>query len=259
MKSDFDIINYSFKEEIKLIAIADLHYGSKCFDSRKWKMIKEKIISTPDLYVVIIGDMIDNQTRNSHEPFDNTVRPMEQKLWLVKELVDIKDKILAIAPGNHENKKDNKSSDDNILFDVAYKLGIEDRYRDNMAFIKIQLGDRNEHYRQTYTFGITHGVGGGNLTGTSVNRNERFGMVFDGLDCLITAHSHKPALTKPSKIVIDSKNNVISEKPFWQIIATSFVNYGGYALKGQLNPSSFMEQEITLKKEQPKNLEIRIK
>lgn len=259
MKNDFDMITYSFKDEIKIMAIADLHYGSKYFDSRKWKDTKEKIATTDDLYIFIVGDMIDNQTRNSHEPFDNTARPMEQKLWLVKELADISHKILAIVPGNHENKKDNKSSDDNILFDVAYKLGIEDRYRDNMAFVKIQLGERNEHGRQSYTFGLTHGVGGGNLTGTSVNRNERFGMVFDGLDCLITAHSHKPVLSKPSKIVIDTKNNVISEKPFWQIIATSFLNYGGYALRGQLNPASFMEQEITLTKGEHKNLEIRIK
>lgn len=259
MKNDFDMITYSFKDEIKIKAIADLHFSSQNFDNKRWKAVKEEIINTPNMYVFIVGDMIDNQTRNSHEPFDNTVRPMEQKMWLVNELKDFAPRILAIVPGNHENKKDNKSSDDKILYDVAYMIGIPERYRDNMAFIKIQLGDRNEHNRQTYTFGITHGVGGGALTGSAINRNERFGMVFDGLDCIITAHSHKPALTKPSKIVIDGKNNTISEKPFWQIIATSFLNYGGYALRGQLSPASYMEQELTLKKERPKNIEIKVR
>lgn len=260
MKNDFEMLSYNFCNEIIIVPVADLHYGSPNFNLDKWKLIKNKIISTDNMYMFIIGDMIDNQTKNSHDPFGNTIRPHEQKIWLTEELKPLADKgkVLVVVKGNHENKKDNVASDDEILYDVCYKLGIEDRYRPNMAFIKIQIGERNGT-RQTYTFGITHGTGGGTLTGTSVNKNEKFGMVIDGLDCLITAHTHKPVLTKPCKLFIDTKNNKITFKSFWQIIATSFLDYGNYALKGQMNPSSFMEQEITLKKTTNKQLEIKVK
>lgn len=265
MKDDFDIINYKFKEPIRVIPIADVHCGSINFNIKRWKDFKEYITSHDDIYVVIVGDLIDNQTKNSHSPFSISVidgvamTPFEQKKWLVNELTDLKEKILCGVSGNHETRKDNKATDQDIMYDVFCKLDIEDKYRPNMAFIKIQIGERKEYYRQTYTLGVIHGSGGGTLTGSAINRNERFGYVIDGLDCLISAHVHKPAITKPMKLVIDSKNNKVSFKPFYQVIATSWLDYGGYALAKELNPSSFMQQEIILTKNKPKELEIKIK
>lgn len=265
MKDDFDIINYKFKEPIRVIPIADVHCGSINFNIKRWKNFKEYITAHDDIYVVIVGDLIDNQTKNSHSPFSISVidgvamTPLEQKKWLVNELTDLKEKILCGVSGNHETRKDNKATDQDIMYDVFCKLDIEDKYRPNMAFIKIQIGERKEYYRQTYTLGVIHGSGGGTLTGSAINRNERFGYVIDGLDCLISAHVHKPAITKPMKLVIDSKNNKVSFKPFYQVIATSWLDYGGYALAKGLNPSSFMQQEIILTKNKPKELEIKIK
>lgn len=265
MKNDFDIIKYKFKDQIKIIPIADVHCGSINFNLKRWKQFKEYILKEDNIYIVIVGDLIDNQTKNSHSPFNVSVidgvamTPFEQKKWLVRELTDLKEKILCGVSGNHEAKKDNKATDQDIMYDVFCKLDIEDKYRPNMAFIKVQIGERNDYNRQTYTFGITHGSGGGTLTGSAINRNEKFGYVIDGLDCLITGHTHKPAITKPMKLVIDSKNNKVSFKPFYQIIATSWLDYGGYALAQQLNPSSFMSQEIILNKSKIKELEIKVK
>ena len=60
-------------------------------------------------------------------------------------------------------------------------------------------------------------------------------------------------------MVIDPKNNKIGFKPFYQIVATSWLDYGGYALAKQMNPASFMEQEIRLTKNKIKALEIKVK
>lgn len=264
MKNDFDLITYKFDNEIIIVPIGDIHIGNINFDLERWKKFKEKLLSTDNMYIVLVGDLIDNQTKNSHSPFSIAVidgiamTPFEQKKYLINELKDIKQKILCGVPGNHEAKKDNKATDQDIMYDVFCKLDIEDKYRPSIAFLKIQIGKRNEHNRQTYTIGITHGSGGGTQTGSAVNKNEKFGYSFDGLDCIIVGHTHKPAITKPMKLVIDSKNDKISFKPFYHVIATSWLKYGGYALAGQLTPSSFMEQELTLKKDTNKKIEIKV-
>jgi hypothetical protein len=93
---------------------------------------------------------------------------------------------------------------------------------------------------------VLHGAGGGMLTGGAVNRNERFGYVIDGADCLIVGHTHKPFVTQPSKIKIDPYNNKVDIKPFKVVSSTSWLNYGGYAAQKMLLPNSHAPQVITL-------------
>lgn len=265
MREDFEIITYKFENEIRVVPIGDLHIGSIEFNLDRWRKFKQYILDNDDIYIFLLGDLIDNQTVNSHSPFNISVidgvamTPIEQKKFLAKELFDLKDRILCGVTGNHEARKDNKASDQDVMYDVFCKLDIEDKYRPNMAFVKIQIGNRNDYGRQTYTFGVLHGSGGGTLTGSAVNRNEKFAYTIDGLDCLIVGHSHKPVITKPLKLSIDSKNNKVGFKPFYHIIASSWLDYGGYALAKQLTPASHMEQEIKLSKNKVKSLEIRVK
>jgi hypothetical protein len=70
-----------------------------------------------------------------------------------------------------------------------------------------------------------------------VNRNERFGNVIEGLDCLIVGHTHKGTVTKPSKIVIDRKNDKVSMSHYTVISMVSWLNFGGYAMQKMLLPA----------------------
>lgn len=265
MKSDFEIISYKFENEIKIIPLADMHIGSPNFDIEKWEETKELLRKDKNIYLIINGDTCDNQTLNSHSPFNINVingmamTPMNQKIYITNELKEFKDRILCGCPGNHENRKDNNASNTNIMYEIFCKLDIEDRFRPNMCILKINIGNRNENNRKCYTIACTHGSGGGTQTGSAVNRNEKFSYIFDGLDCLIVSHSHKPVITKPQKIVIDSKNNRVSFKSYLHIISTSYLKYGDYALAKQLTPSSFMLQVLTLTKGKEKNIEVNIK
>ena len=83
-----------------------------------------------------------------------------------------------------------------------------------------------------------HGAGGGINTGGSVNKNERFASVIDNLDCLITGHTHKGAVTKPAKLVIDTRTNTVSVKPFTVVTIQSWLSYGGYAMQKMLLPAA---------------------
>jgi hypothetical protein len=166
---------------------------------------------------------------------------------MVEMLRPLKPRILAMVSGNHE-RRSGKDADDDPSYDIATKLDIEDYYRRDTAFVKIQMGDNrnNGALNPTYVIAVTHGAGGGIFTGAAVNRAERFGYVLSGSDALILGHSHKPFITQPSQIIIDPRQNQVYMRPFKVISCTSWLRYGGYAMQKQLLPSSNAPQVMTL-------------
>ena len=249
MRNDFVPIIKCFEsnDDIKIYPISDLHIGSEECLEKQFLNFKTKLLSEPNSYITISGDMMNNGTKGSVSPYDDTMKPREQKQWLMDNLKDITHKILCVVPGNHEYRSV-KEVDDNPLYDVCCKLNLEDIYRENGAILIIRIGDMkgNGVRNPTYTGCVIHGSGGGFLTGSSVNKNERFGYAFDGLDFLIAGHTHKPINSVPSKIVIDKHNKKVSFRPFRVITATAWLDYGSYAFRKQMLPASHCLNELLL-------------
>ena len=250
MQKDFDLLTYHFEnnDDIEIYPISDVHLGAAEHMDVEWDSFCSHLLEKPNAYVTLGGDLINNSTRNSvANVFEETMRPREQKKRMAEMLEPIKSRILCAVTGNHE-RRSVKDADDEPTYDIMCKLDLEDIYRENIAFIKIQVGNVKSSgmTNPTYTLVVTHGAGGGILTGGSVNRNERFGYVVDGMDCLIVGHTHKPFVTQPSKLKIDTHNNKVSIRPFKVVSSTSWLNYGGYAAQKMLIPSSYAPQIIRL-------------
>lgn len=256
MKNDFDMIAHRFDSDITIYPISDVHLGSLEHNKEEWEKFINDIKEDPNAYIILAGDLMNNATRSSVSSiFEETIRPSLQKKKLIEYLTPIKDRILCAVSGNHE-RRSLKDADNDPTYDIMCKLDLEDLYRPNIAFMKIQL---NKYGKATYTFAVTHGAGGGIFTGAAVNRNERFGYTIDGLDCLIVGHTHKGTVSKPSKIVINPKMNDVSIKPFTVVNTQSWLSYGGYAVQKMLLPSSAATadsgQKLKLKKT-AKNLSV---
>ena len=241
MENDFKLIVRNFKNNITIYPISDVHLGSLEHNEQEWKAFVEKIQNEPDSYIILAGDLMNNATRSSvSDIFDEVLRPRVQKERMIEYLKPIKNKILCAVSGNHE-RRSNKDADNDPMYDIMCKMDLEHLYRKNIAFMKIQLGKPSKsrpNNGAAYTFAVTHGTGGGIYTGAAVNRNERFGFTVDNLDCLIVGHTHKGTVSKPSKIVIDPRQNVVTIKPFTVISTQSWMSYGGYAVQKMLLPSS---------------------
>ena len=257
MLPDFEIIQHQFLggHDITIVPISDVHLGSPGCMEQEFMQFLETVKATPNLYLTLGGDLIDNGTRSSvTNVFRATMFPSEQKKMMAKLLEPVRDRILCFVPGNHE-RRSGKEADDDPVYDIAAKLDLEHLYRENIAFLKIQLGVQEydngtktkADLRPTYCLVLVHGAGGGLLTGASVNRGERFGYVIDGMDALIVGHTHKPFTTQPGKIQIDPHNNLVQVKPFKVICATSWLQFGGYAARGMMLPSSHCLQTLTLR------------
>lgn len=231
MRNDFEMIVHELAWDmphVNVYPIGDLHIGSAQFDIGKWKKVKQMILADPYAKVVLVGDMMDNGLKNSKtNPYEATMRPREQKEWLKRELADIADKIIAATDGNHEKRSINEV-DDSPLYDVLCKLDLEDLFRENMAFIKINVGQRNADRQVSYSIALTHG--------SSKAKTQKFTYAIDGVDIFINGHTHQPNSGFPAKIVMDTKNNVVKLRPYTHLVVPAFTAVGGYSLAGLYLP-----------------------
>jgi hypothetical protein len=256
MLRDLEPIIIPFGEipDITIIPVYDLHIGSEHFDKGVWERFVSQLQKADNTYFVLGGDCLDFGITNSMTlPYEQTMRPREQKAYLAETLAPIKDKCLCGISGNHEYRGV-KAIDDNPLFDVFAKLDIEDRYRENGAFLFMSFGkrktdngtDTDGKNRPFYCMMVHHGTGGGMYIGSQTYKQERYASMVEGLDILVTGHTHKPITFPGAKLVCDPRNKKVTVKEFRVITANAWLDYGGYAMRKMLPPTSKTMTEIYL-------------
>lgn len=259
MLNDLDLIVHKFDKDVTIYPIADVHLGAMEHAEPEWQKFLKKV-ENENAYLILAGDLLNNGIRSCKfvNPFDEAIRPRDAKRRMVEYLKPLKDRILCVVSGNHE-RRTYKDDDQDLTYDICAKLDIEHLYRENIAYMKIMCGKHknngHDRWRCNYGFAVTHGSGGGIYTGAAVNRNERFGNVIDGLDCLVTAHSHKGFITKPMKIVIDLNREIVKTTHYTVTSCVSWLNYGGYAARGMLLPAQICDpQRIHLAQREEKKI-----
>lgn len=243
------VVDFPKGKDISIKAIGDLHIGSKQFSEERWKKWKTDL---GDSYIVVVGDCIDNGIIHSVGMYDQTMMPSAQKEWLYEELKPYAEegRILCGCGGNHE-KRSKKQTDTDPLYDVFCRMKIEDRYRPSMAFCFLRIGGADHKnltskYRPSYCMLVTHGNGGGQMIGAGLNRVQRYGSVIEGLDLMISGHTHRPATFPSGKLIMDMRNKAILERQFVSVVVSSMMDYGGYPLDAMLTPTGHTDTEIIL-------------
>lgn len=114
--------------DITIIPIADLHIGDRNSNTKLIKETIERIKDEPNTYCIINGDLCNMALKDSKsDVYSDSLSPMEQILEVIKLLEPIKDKILIMSTGNHEDRTQKNTNVDVIRL-VARELGIENRY-----------------------------------------------------------------------------------------------------------------------------------
>jgi len=251
MLSDNELIVHKFpRQDVCIYPISDVHLGAAEHLEREWSAFCAHLLDDPHAYITLGGDLLNNAVKNSvSNVYEERLRPREQKRLIVEMLTPLRERILCLVPGNHEWRSA-REVDDEPTYDIACKLDLEHLYRQNMAFVKLQFGDNRKGKgsdNPTYVLAVTHGAGGGILTGAAVNRAERFAYVLDGIDGIIVGHTHKPFVTAPEKLSVDPQHNTVYRRPFVVVNTSSWMAYGGYAARKMLTPSGYRPQVLTLR------------
>ena len=231
MLDDFHLIQLNFEEldYLNIYPLGDVHIGSKECDMDLLKKWVEMVKNDPNGAVVIIGDMLNNGLRNSKtNVYEEVLSPMQQKEVCYELLNPIADKILAGCSGNHEYRTV-KEVGTNPLYDVFCRMRIEDRYRENVCFIKLTVGKQGKN-PNTYGVVLTHGRG--------KNKDEKWTYSVDGCDCFISGHTHLGTHQPMGKIRMDLTHNKVKTVGYQHIVVMPFQQYGGYAIRNKYMPSS---------------------
>lgn len=232
--SDFQPIICNLPKDIDyadIYFIHDIHYGSELFDEKKWKALKSKILEDSKAYVCFIGDMMENAIPNSKSDiFTQRCSPAEQKEWATEQLIDLKDKTIAVVAGNHENNRTTKVSGIYPLYDCCVIAGIGERYRNNIAFIDIGIGFVDAK-RQKHYFGQIQHKAKDIKTVCSADYT-------DGIDFFAYGHDHEAKDRPRAKLVFDAHNKVIYKRNIECLNSGSFCKFGGYGAREAYRPQS---------------------
>ena len=90
---------------LKLYVLSDVHLGDANVDIKSLEKILNFIKNTPECYCVLLGDILNTALKNSKSDiYSETLSIMDAQKLALKLLEPIKHKILAMTPGNHENR-----------------------------------------------------------------------------------------------------------------------------------------------------------
>lgn len=235
-------IKYTQRKEdlsntIKLYVLSDMHLGDANADIDTLKKIIAFIKDTPNCYCILLGDILNTALKNSKSDiYTETMSVMDAQKLALELLTPIKDKILAMTPGNHENRVWREVGVDLSLW-LAEKLGLQDKYRNNAIALSISFGkDINGKPFRLNVFGQHGTYGGGRRLGAAMNALEDLDGIVGNSDIYIRAHTHQPIQGSRNVYMFNELGNLI-EKTKYYFNAPSVLNYGGYALNSGYRPT----------------------
>lgn len=233
--------------QVEIHTFADEHVGDEHCDVKRLLDRIEYVKNTPSAYCILNGDIIDNATKTSiGDTYTQVFAPMEQLKKAVEMFAPIKDKILCITHGNHENRTYKKEGI-NLSYLIASQLGLADRYTPTSAVLFIRFGKMSRGMKESkgsghirkicYTMYVLHGSGGGRKAGAKAIRLEDMASIID-TDIYVHSHTHLPMVMKQGFHRIDLSNSYVAKVDKLFVNTAANLKYGGYGEAGEFKPAS---------------------
>ena len=226
--------------ELQLIPLADLHIGDLSSDFKLIKDMIEYIAKTPNCYCILGGDLMDTAIASSvGDTYAANLNPMEQIELVQKLFTPIKEKVLAIVGGNHENRV-YKSDGIDMTRIFANQLGLADKYSSTTALLFLRFGRENKegHGRKhCYSIYMAHGARGGRKEGGKLNALADLAEIVDA-DIYVCGHTHLPATFKNGFYRASAITSSVQYVTHTFVNTAAALNYGGYGEVQGYKPAS---------------------
>lgn len=235
-------------DSIEIHPLADLHIGDKCCLFKDIQQELDYIKNTPNAYCLLDGDLMDTAISNSvGDTYAQDLTPSEQIKHCVAIFGPIKNKILAVCGGNHENRIYKQDGID-ITALMCDELGISDKYSSTAALLYIRFGKEAKTSggrKVRYSLYMLHGNGNGRKEGGKLQRLADLCEIIDA-DIYVAAHVHQPAGFRNKFYRCDPKNNGVMKVEHLFVNTAAWLEYGGYSEKMALKPGSGINPVIML-------------
>lgn len=254
-KIHFDLSTF---EEVEVLPLADIHIGHHLCNEFALKNTIEYILEEPEnpnraRICLLNGDLTESVTKSSKGSlYDMKYSPQTQIAMMLDYLHPLtktserypQGKILSYCSGNHDFLR---YSDTGVTASetIAVHLGLQERYSNDGCYSFIKLA-RMDCPKETWLSTIynQHMTGGGTTIGAKANRVSR---ISNGVvaDIIVGSHLHSP-ITFKEDIVLPFKGTIV-QKTITYVVTNAFLNYGDYAQRMGLKPSSIAIPKIIIK------------
>jgi hypothetical protein len=224
-------------ENAKIIPLGDLHIGDPLFDEGKFIKLRDWILNEPNVFVILMGDLLNCATKNSvSDTYSEIQNPQEAKKYAIKLLEPIKGKVLGAIIGNHEQRIWKESGID-VVEDIAEKLGCPYGREGLLLNIKMgQIGNFKHKQKINYSIYCAHGTGAGRTIGAKANTLKRASeIVLADIYCI--AHIHFMQSFADYYYVPDIIHKKIIKQKRLYCSSASFLNWGGYSETKMFSPN----------------------
>lgn len=224
--------------QIEISHLTDLQYGSKGFQRKRFLQYRDWILSNPNRFVVLGGDIVDAATVLSiASPYDNTEEPIDQVDGAVDILKPLSEagRLLGYVGGNHERRTVKSFGDCGRL--IARALQVP--YSRGVQLIDIRFGKHDP-----FKVSLWHGGGAARTKGAKAQMLHRFMHQADSHVYLV-GHLHDVVLLFDWRQQRQGKQ--IKLQKIAGIMSSSFQGYwNSYAEVAAMSPSDTMMARIIL-------------
>lgn len=219
---------YKFERPVKLHLLGDLHVGAISHQEEALIDYIDSIRFSPDSYLVLLGDLIDNATLHGKSCiYRQALIPQAQKERAIEILRPVSDRILLSVMGNHEERTFSQTGSD-IMYDICSGLGILDRYAGVKGYLTITMKDK------TYKLYCAHNLG---KTEAALRQKAR---CFSDVDILLGGHIHNPKTIWAAQKSVDGQRDILVG------ICNSWLLDEDYAIFAAYDPASLRPTVIEL-------------
>ena len=174
---------------VAIVFSSDWHLGSIATNYKVFKQNIEYLIETKDLYMVVVGDTIDNflQFPDKSAVLAQVLNPLYQKKMLksiIDELIG-NGKIIATGWGDHDSRFEEKLSGSDVIRTLtANRIP----YFPGKGVLKMTVG------KQDYTCSVTHKSRFNSYINETHGSSQEY-RTFIPADICVTGHLHSPAFS----------------------------------------------------------------
>lgn len=250
-----DLASFS---KVYLIPLGDFHIGNPYVGVDVIQGYVNWLKSHTNAFTILNGDLMNCAGKDTApELFEDLVTPDTAYDQVFEMLKPIKDKILMITRGNHEEAIFRRVGAD-YMARLARDLG-DIPYKPAGGMLGLRL-NRNNHHSVFFTY-ATHGWGGARTIGAKVKKPEDVALGIEA-DCIVVSHDHTQAVHRLN-VIAPPHSRVSMIRPVYLrvrrvllINTGGFIRYGGYVQeKGYVpqdlgTPRILMEIKETTKGEE---------
>jgi len=229
---------------IELKPLSDLHLGQDKARPEKLEEIVRWIKDEPNRYTLLNGDLCEIALRDSYgDIYEQRMSPQQQSDEVVRIFKPIKNRILGVTTGNHEERIRQRTG---IDIAMVYASALEAPYDPASMILALQIDDSSLR-QPARTIYFSHGWSSARTIGPRLAMPALLQNVVGNCDMYITAHTHQYVHFPQDIFNVSVQSATVSRSTQHFVGLGSLLDHAAYAERTGRRPTTLMFPTIELR------------